>query len=109
MNMSSYNCLSKSSKESKQIAFLSSLLKVVSEESHLKILCILHGGEHCVCEIMECVGMSQSLVSHHLSDLKKAGMVVDDKKGLRVYYTLTDKGNVVTKLIFNYIAKEIKK
>ncbi|MFA6017456.1 MAG: metalloregulator ArsR/SmtB family transcription factor [Patescibacteria group bacterium] len=90
--MNSYNCCSTKSDESKQVSSLSSLLRVVSEESRLKLLCILRKGKHCVCEMMEHVNLSQSLISHHLSDLKKAGIIIDEKKGLRVYYSLTKKG-----------------
>jgi len=108
MNMGSYSCCSSSSKESKQIVSLSSLLKLVSEESRLMLLCILHNREHCVCELMEHVDMSQSLISHHLSDLKKAGIVIDDKRGLRVYYSLTAKGKHITNLLFQILKKEKK-
>ena len=73
------------------------------------MLCILRQGERCVCEIMENVKMSQSLVSHHLSDLKKAGIVVDDKRGLRVYYSLTNKGRQITNLIFQILREEVKR
>jgi ArsR family transcriptional regulator len=100
MNMSSYSCCTTSSKESKQVTDLSAVLKIVSEESRLKILCILRGGEHCVCEIMEHLAYSQSLISHHLKDLKEADIVSDEKRGLYVYYTLTDKGKNITDLLF---------
>jgi len=100
MNMSSYSCCSKSSKESKKISSLSTLLKLVTEESRLKLLCILKEKEHCVCELMEQVEMSQSLVSHHLKDLKDADIVTDEKKGLRVYYSLTKKGKHIIDLLF---------
>ena len=100
MNMSSYNCCSPLSNESKQVNKISSLLKVVSEESRLKLLCILRRGEHCVCEIMEHVELSQSLISHHLKDLKEAEVVQDEKRGLYVYYSLTKKGKEITDLIF---------
>jgi len=100
MNIPSYNCCSQSSKESKQVARLSSLLKVVSEESRLKILCILRGGEHCVCKIMEHIDLSQSLISHHLGDLKDIEVVRDEKRGLYVYYSLTEKGKKITDLLF---------
>lgn len=81
---------------------LSSLLKLIGEENRLRILCILESGEHCVCEIEEHVDQSQSLISHHLKDLKEAGLVIDKKKGLRAHYSLTEKGqkiiNTVLKL-----------
>jgi ArsR family transcriptional regulator len=100
MNMSSYSCYSSKSSESKQVASLSSLLKIVSEESRLKLLCILRKGKHCVCEIMEHVSLSQSLISHHLKDLKEADIVTDEKKGLRVYYSLTKKGEHIINSLF---------
>lgn len=98
--MSSYSCYSSKSSESKQVASLSSLLKIVSEESRLKLLCILRKGKHCVCEIMEHVSLSQSLISHHLKDLKEADIVTDEKKGLRVYYSLTKKGEHIINSLF---------
>jgi ArsR family transcriptional regulator len=101
MNMRSYSCYSQSSKISKQVVSLSSLLKLVSEESRLKLLCVLRQGEYCVCELMEHVDMSQSLISHHLKDLKDAGLVTDEKRGLRVYYSLTEKGKRIMDLLFS--------
>jgi DNA-binding transcriptional ArsR family regulator len=106
MNMGSYSCCLPSSKESKQVTSLSSILKLISEESRLKIVCILRQGEHCVCEMMEHVDMSQSLISHHLRDLKDAKIVSDEKKGLRVYYSLTEKGQKITDWLFQ-ISKEV--
>lgn len=107
MNMSSYSCCSPSSSKSVQIESLSSILKLVTEESRLKLLCILRKNEHCVCELMEHVDMSQSLISHHLKDLKVGGVVVDEKRGLRVYYKLTAKGKKITNLLFQIPVKEV--
>jgi ArsR family transcriptional regulator, arsenate/arsenite/antimonite-responsive transcriptional repressor len=105
MNMNSYSCCSPSSTESKQVSSLLNILKLVSEENRLKLLCILRQGDHCVCELMKHVKLSQSLISHHLKDLKNAGVVIDKKKGLRVYYTLTAKGKHITDVLFK-IPKE---
>jgi ArsR family transcriptional regulator, arsenate/arsenite/antimonite-responsive transcriptional repressor len=98
MNMSSYSCCSPSSEEFRNTSSLSIILKLVSEDSRLRLLCILRQGEHCVCELMEHVDMSQSLISHHLKDLKDAGVVADEKRGLRVYYSLTKEGRMITDL-----------
>jgi ArsR family transcriptional regulator len=106
--MGSYGCCLSSSRESKEVASLSSLLKLVSEESRLKLLCILRQGEHCVCELMKHVEMSQSLISHHLKDLKEVDVVTDEKRGLRVYYSLTKKGKHVTNLLFSIPQKGVE-
>jgi ArsR family transcriptional regulator len=79
---------------------LSALLKLVSDNSRLQLLCILQKGEHCVCELMELVKLSQSLISHHLKDLKDFDLVVDRKDGKWSYYSLTTKGQEITNLIF---------
>jgi len=106
--MRSYRCCSRSGSESKKVAGLSELLKIVSEESRLKLLCILRQGEHCVCELSEHVKLSQSLISHHLKDLKEAGVIKDEKRGLYVYYSLTEEGKRITDLLFKIPQKEVK-
>lgn len=98
--MSSYSCCTSSCIESKHVTSLSSILKIVSEESRLKLLCILQKGKHCVCEMKEHVNLSQSLISHHLKDLKEADIVKDEKIGLYVYYSLTKKGKHIINLLF---------
>lgn len=104
--MHSYSYDSPLNKKSKQIKKLSSLLKLFSDTNRLKVLHILYRKEHCVCEIMEHVNMSQSLISHHLKNLRKEHIVIDEKRGLRVYYALTKKGNFITNLLFQ-IPKKI--
>jgi ArsR family transcriptional regulator len=108
MNMYSYSCCSSSSNESKQVKKLSVLLKLVSEESRLKLLCILRGGKHCVCELEKHVNLSQSLISHHLRDLKESGVIHDEKQGLYVYYSLTDEGYRITNVLFQIHKQEGK-
>ena len=98
--MDSYSCCLPDKHEFRHVISLSSLLKLVGEESRLKILCILKQGQHCVCEIEKHVKLSQSLISHHLKDLKEAGLVDDKKEGLWVYYSLTEKGKHITDSLF---------
>lgn len=45
-------------------------------------------GERCVCELTEMVGVDISTVSKHLSLLKNAGIIADEKRGSQVYYRL---------------------
>jgi ArsR family transcriptional regulator len=108
MNMRSYKCCTPDNHEFNQVTSLSSILKLVGEPSRLKILCILRKDKHCVCEIEEHVHLSQSLISHHLKDLKDAGLLQDEKQQQRVYYFLTKQGEVITDLLFQIPQKEAK-
>jgi ArsR family transcriptional regulator len=44
--------------------------------------------ERCVCDLTEMIGADMSTVSKHLSVLKDAGVVTDEKRGLMVFYRL---------------------
>jgi ArsR family transcriptional regulator len=100
MNMHSYLCCKNNISETNRVDKISSLLKIIGDPSRLKILCILRQKEHCVCELIEHVKLSQSLISHHLQDLKQEGIVIDEKRGVYVYYSLTEEGRRVTDLVF---------
>jgi len=64
------------------------ILKAMAHPSRLLILDQLGAGERCVCELTAMVGADMSTVSKHLSVLKSAGLVSDEKRGLQVFYTL---------------------
>ena len=106
MNMSSYIYNTLNTSQSNQIIYLSQLLKVVAEESRLKLLCLLEEKERCVCEIIPCFDMSQSLISHHLADLKTTALIKDRKEGRKVFYSLTIEGRKITNLLLS-LSKEI--
>lgn len=101
MNMGSYNCCKPNKVKFKKLPRLVSLLKIVGEESRLNLLCLLRQGAHCVCELIRHTELSQSLISHHLKDLKDKGLVINRKKGQWVYYSLTKKGKKISDLLFN--------
>jgi small redox-active disulfide protein 2 len=64
------------------------ILKALAHPSRLFIVDQLTQGERCVCELTEMVGSDMSTVSKHLSVLKSAGVVADQKRGMQVYYRL---------------------
>lgn len=101
MKMRSYNCCTSTKYEFNKVGSLTSLLKLISVESRLKILCILQKGNHCVCDIEKHINESQSLISHHLKDLKEAGLIKDEKKGQFVNYELTENGKHIINSLFN--------
>jgi len=64
------------------------IMKAISHPTRLFIVDKLSKGEHCVCELTEMVGDDISTVSKHLSVLKNAGIVSDEKRGTQVFYSL---------------------
>ena len=64
------------------------LLKALGQPTRLKILELLVGGERCVCEIFPAIGGEQSNVSKHLGFLRSQGIVIADRRGMRVFYRL---------------------
>jgi ArsR family transcriptional regulator len=66
----------------------SRLFQALSDETRLRIVRMLSGGERCVCDLQEGVGAYQSRLSFHLKKLKDAGLVADRRDGRWVYYTL---------------------
>ena len=99
--MGSYTCCSESTLTTDQFNSVATTLKLISEESRLRLMCLLCQGEHCVCDILPHLKMSQSLVSHHLRDLKDANIVSDRKEGLKVFYSLTEYGRSIAKTVFS--------
>lgn len=100
MNMYSYKCCQTDSSEFNQIGRITDTLQLISEPNRLKLLCLLRQQSHCVCEILAHFDMSQSLVSHHLADLRHADLVHKVKVGRKVIYSLSAQGLQLTESIF---------
>jgi len=64
------------------------IIKAMAHPTRLFIVDELSRRERCVCELTEMIGADTSTVSKHLSILKAAGIVHDDKRGLQVFYSL---------------------
>jgi len=64
------------------------VIKALAHSTRLFIVSELSRKERCVCELTEMVGADMSTVSKHLSILKAAGIVQDEKRGAQVFYTL---------------------
>jgi ArsR family transcriptional regulator len=62
--------------------------RALSDETRLRIVDLLRGGERCVCELTAALDVGQSLLSFHLKTLKDAGLVTDRREGRWAYYTL---------------------
>jgi DNA-binding transcriptional ArsR family regulator len=64
------------------------IFKAMGHPTRLFIVEELAKGERCVCDLTSMVGADVSTVSKHLSVLKAAGIVQDEKRGLMVFYHL---------------------
>ena len=67
------------------------ITKALADENRLRMLMALRGGEICVCQITELMGLAMSTVSKHLSILYQAGLVNARKEGRWMYYSLPGK------------------
>lgn len=67
------------------------LFKALADPNRLRLLSIVKtadGGEACVCELTEPLGLGQPTVSHHLKILVDAGLLHREKRGIWAYYSL---------------------
>ena len=64
------------------------IIKAMAHPSRLFIIEELHKGERCVGDLTAMIGADTSTVSKHLSVLKNAGLVVDEKRANSIYYKL---------------------
>lgn len=67
-----------------------SLLKALSNEKRLLIICVLHQEEKCVGDLEEIVGLSQSALSQHLARLRRDGLVKTRRDAQTIYYAIKD-------------------
>ena len=67
------------------------LTKALADETRVRMLLALRGGELCVCQVTELFGFAPSTVSKHLSILHQAGLVESRKEERWVYYRLAGK------------------
>lgn len=75
----------------------SNLLGTLGNETRLQLVRDLHtaGRELCVCELETLADVSESAVSHALSDLREVGLVSREKRGKWRYYEATERASVI--------------
>lgn len=64
------------------------ILKALAHPTRLFVVDELSRGERCVCELTDLIGVEMPTVSRHLSQLKDAGILEDEKRGSQVFYRL---------------------
>lgn len=86
---------------------LTEVFKVLSDETRLRILMLLHQGDLCVCQICEILEAPQPRISKNLSKLRDLNWVVDERREKFVYYKLNHKDAVWSEII-NHIMTHIE-
>jgi ArsR family transcriptional regulator len=82
------------------------LFHALSDETRLRILERLRGGERCVCEMTDALDAAQSRLSFHLKVLKEAGLVTDRRDGRWMYYTLDREALTEATEVARWLASE---
>ena len=70
------------------LSLLTIKFHALSDETRLRIIDLLRGGERCVCELTDALDAAQSRLSFHLKVLKDAKLVTDRREGRWAYYAL---------------------
>ncbi len=74
-----------------QAAGLAHILKALADPTRLRLVSMVaahEGGEACVCELTDPLGLTQPTISHHLKILVNAGIFTRDQRGKWAYYTV---------------------
>ena len=88
---------------------LSRLVRVQKALAHpvrLRVLAMLRRGPLCVCQMTAVLRLAASTVSAHLSELRRADLVVERKDGKWVEYRLADETSVVAGISWPELGKD---
>ena len=67
------------------------MFKALGDPTRVRLLSMIaaqSGGEACVCDLTEPVGLAQPTVSHHMKQLVDAGLVTREQRGKWAYFAL---------------------
>ena len=67
------------------------MLRLLSHEARLAVLCELVMGERSAGALVESSGLSQSALSQHLAKLREDGLVSTRREGQTIFYALADR------------------
>jgi ArsR family transcriptional regulator, virulence genes transcriptional regulator len=94
----------------KNVEVAVNLLKALSNEKRLMIVCALYKGEKNVGELEKIVGLSQSALSQHLARLRRDGLVNNRRDAQTIYYSLSHKATEqVLKCLYDIYCPEMEK
>jgi len=87
---------------------LANLFKAFSEPIRLRILVLLlDKGELCVCDLVDTLALSQSVISRHLAYLRNNDIVTARREGVWMYYQLTAYAQAELVPLFDFIQHNV--
>ena len=72
---------------------LARVFKALGDPTRVRLLSLIaasDGGEACICDLTEPVGLSQPTVSHHMRLLADAGLISREQRGKWAYFRVID-------------------
>lgn len=69
------------------------VFKALADPTRVRLMSLIaaaEGGEACICDLIDPVGLSQGTVSHHMKLLAEAGLVTREQRGKWAYFALAD-------------------
>jgi|SRR5699024_8200398 len=76
------------SETSFEIAKVSIILKLLGDRTRLKMMKLMEDHTFCVCEFVEIFQASQPAISQHLRKLKDLGLIIEERKGQWIFYSI---------------------
>lgn len=83
--------------------------KCLADDTRLKSILLIHqADESCVCDLMVALELDQPKTSRHLAELRKCGILQDERRGKWVYYRLHPELPNWAKAVINETAQHNK-
>lgn len=79
--------------------------KLLGDKTRLKIVSLVSQQQMCVCHLVEILQTTQPNISQHLRKLKDAGLVVEERRGQWIYYSLSIENKPHLKEVLEYLPK----
>lgn len=91
---------------SDEFLLISDLFKQLADPTRIRIFWLLCHCEECVINLSAMMEMSSPAVSHHLKQLRAAGLIISRRHGKEVYYKASD--SLQTKLLHHMIEEMVE-
>jgi len=85
------------------------ITNALADESRVRALMALTGGQLCVCQIVELLQLAPSTVSKHLYILRQGGLVESQKKGRWIFYSLPSEPDPAARRSIEWLQESLKK